>query len=367
MGSSTGTKREKAMKESTLAISLLCLGCFSSIDKVHGYSYDCQNEGEDGKNGKDYEGNVAKTVSGYKCQKWSEQKPHKHKFADQGKHNFCRNPDGHRGVWCYTTARKRWEECDVPVCPPPPVKDIEDSMAKEVEALKNNMVKKTELQENMDSMAKEVEALKNNMAKEVEALKNNMAKEVKALKNNTVKKTELQENMDSTAKEVEELKKNMVKKTELQENMDRLSENSARLDKLSQRGAYCGLRKWGWYTANSVIKYDKLMLSEGKAGFLVSRTGVWTTRVPGLYQINWSLINHLYKKPFENKIYLYRNGKEIVESVHDSYSERIISEMGGRTMLLRLAARDTLTLRTGKKFKGDARRIHFCVMLLAAE
>merc|ERR1712179_379783 len=229
---------------------------------------DCQNEGEDGKNGKDYEGNVAKTVSGYKCQKWSEQKPHKHKFADQGKHNFCRNPDGHKGVWCYTTARKRWEECDVPVCPPPPVKDIEDSMAKEVEALKNNMVKKTELQENMDSMAKEVE----------------------------------------------ELKKNMVKKTELQENMDRLSENSARLDKLSQRGAYCGLRKWGWYTANSVIKYDKLMLSEGKAGFLVSRTGVWTTRVPGPYQINWSLINHLYKKPFENKIYLYRNGKEIVES-----------------------------------------------------
>ena len=34
------------------------------------------------------------------------------------------------------------------------------------------------------------------MAKEDEALKNNMVKEVKALKNNTVKKTELQENMD---------------------------------------------------------------------------------------------------------------------------------------------------------------------------
>ena len=89
------------------------------------FSPDCQNEGEDGKNGKDYEGNVAKTVSGYKCQKWSEQKPHKHKFADQGKHNFCRNPDGHKGVWCYTTDKnKRWEACDVPVCPPPPVKDI---------------------------------------------------------------------------------------------------------------------------------------------------------------------------------------------------------------------------------------------------
>merc|ERR1712179_718171 len=110
--------------------------------------------------------------------------------------------------------------------------------------------------ETQDSMAKEVEALKNNMAKEVEALKNNMAKVVKALKNNTVKKTELQENMDSTAKEVEELKKKMVKKTELQENMNRLSENSARLDKLSQRGAYCGYRGF-WSTPNRVITYQR--------------------------------------------------------------------------------------------------------------
>merc|ERR1712179_794452 len=363
MGSSTGTKREKAMKESTLAISLLCLGCFLSIDKVQGYRYDCQNEGEDGKNGKDYEGNITKTVSGYKCQKWSEQKPHKHKFAAQGKHNFCRNPDGHKGVWCYTTARKRWEECDVPVCPPPPVKDIEDSMAKEVEALKNNMVKKTELQENMDSMAKEVEALKNNMAKEVKALKNNM-----------VKKTELQENMDSTAKEVEELKKKMVKKTELQENMNRLSENSARLDKLSQRGAYCGYRGF-WSTPNRVITYQRLMLSEGDAGVLARNTGVFRASVSGLFQINWSLFNRL-KGNEENRINLYRNGKRIYESEHASYieystvreRERVIAEMGGRTMLLRLWAGDTLKLRSGKtsSFEGTAYKIHFCVMLLAA-
>merc|ERR1712179_429741 len=63
------------------------------------------------------------------------------------------------------------------------VTETQDSMAKEVEALKNmvkNMVKK---QENMDSMAEEVEALKN-------------------MVNNMVKKTELQETLDSTAKEV---------------------------------------------------------------------------------------------------------------------------------------------------------------------
>ena len=77
----------------------------------------CQNEGEGGLFGKDYEGNVAKTVSGLECQKWSEQKPHKHKFADVGEHNFCRNPDDHKGVWCYTTdKKKRWEACDVPKC-----------------------------------------------------------------------------------------------------------------------------------------------------------------------------------------------------------------------------------------------------------
>merc|ERR1712179_663258 len=335
MGSSTGTKREKAMKESTLAISLLCLGCFLSIDKVQGYRYDCQNEGEDGKNGKDYEGNVAKTVSGYKCQKWSEQKPHKHKFADQGKHNFCRNPDGHKGVWCYTTARKRWEECDVPVCPPPPVKDIEDSMAKEVEALKNMVKNMAKKQENMDSMAEEAEALKKNM----------------------VKKTELQETLDSTAKEVEALKNNMVKKTELQENMDRLS----------QRGAYCGYQEI-WSTARSVIKYSKLMLSEGDAGALVPDTGVFRASEQGLFQINWSLFNKL-KGSDDNMIYLYRNGKRIYESMHNSHfpsSSSVIKEMGGRTMLLRLAAGDTLTLRTGW-FQGVARRIQFCVMLLAAE
>ena len=37
-----------------------------------------------------------------------------------------------------------------------------------------------------------------------------------------------------------------------------------------------------WSTANSVIKYQKLMLSEGDAGALDPATGVWTTSVPGL-------------------------------------------------------------------------------------
>ena len=73
---------------------------------------DCQTG-----NGKDYKGEVDKTVSGKDCQDWAVQKPHKHKFEDVGEHNFCRNPDNHTTVWCYTTSKnKRWEACDVPKC-----------------------------------------------------------------------------------------------------------------------------------------------------------------------------------------------------------------------------------------------------------
>ena len=76
----------------------------------------CQTFGEDGKAVDDYKGKVAKTTSGLECQMWSEQRPHKHRFGDLGEHNFCRNPDGWSGVWCYTSLVWEWEECDVPIC-----------------------------------------------------------------------------------------------------------------------------------------------------------------------------------------------------------------------------------------------------------
>ena len=75
-------------------------------------SSDCQ--ADDGKN---YKGEMNKTKSGKDCQDWAEQTPHKHKFEEVGEHNFCRNPDNHTMVWCYTTdKKKRWEKCDVPQC-----------------------------------------------------------------------------------------------------------------------------------------------------------------------------------------------------------------------------------------------------------
>ena len=67
--------------------------------------------------GGDYKGKANKTVNGRNCQKWSLQKPHGHVFGGQGDHNYCRNPDGEPGVWCYTTdPEKRWELCHVPEC-----------------------------------------------------------------------------------------------------------------------------------------------------------------------------------------------------------------------------------------------------------
>jgi hypothetical protein len=87
---------------------------------------DCDH-GEDGchvlRNGSDYRGSVAVSVSGRTCQMWSHQTPHAHTHthaafpnAGLGGHNACRNPGGAReGVWCYTMDPSvPWELCHVP-------------------------------------------------------------------------------------------------------------------------------------------------------------------------------------------------------------------------------------------------------------
>ena len=73
--------------------------------------------------GNDYRGKVAKTKAGRACQTWSEQIPWHHTkstinfpYSGLGGHNFCRNPDGEAGPWCYTLDYPdvRWELCSVP-------------------------------------------------------------------------------------------------------------------------------------------------------------------------------------------------------------------------------------------------------------
>merc|ERR1719431_41219 len=78
-----------------------------------------------------YKGTKSTTSSGKKCQAWNQQSPHlpsvtKSSFDDAGdfETNYCRNPDGEPGAWCYTMdPKKRWEDCGIPTCP---AKDVDD-------------------------------------------------------------------------------------------------------------------------------------------------------------------------------------------------------------------------------------------------
>lgn len=78
----------------------------------------------------DYRGFVNTTLSGYTCQKWSEQFPHHHPHAPSesnawqglGDHNYCRALSWDSCAWCYTTVHTpKWECCLIgspqPSCP----------------------------------------------------------------------------------------------------------------------------------------------------------------------------------------------------------------------------------------------------------
>ncbi|XP_019616148.1 PREDICTED: plasminogen-like [Branchiostoma belcheri] len=71
--------------------------------------------------GASYRGTVSVTATGMTCQRWDSQTPHRHTMTPAKypslEQNYCRNPDGESGVWCYTTDPSvRWGYCNVPPC-----------------------------------------------------------------------------------------------------------------------------------------------------------------------------------------------------------------------------------------------------------
>ncbi|XP_049913613.1 plasminogen [Epinephelus moara] len=77
--------------------------------------------------GTNYRGITSETISGKRCQSWSAMTPHSHKKTPQNfpkadlRRNLCRNPDGDRAPWCYTTDPSvRWEYCNLEKCPTTP-------------------------------------------------------------------------------------------------------------------------------------------------------------------------------------------------------------------------------------------------------
>jgi len=85
---------------------------------------ECVNKEVDAK-GANYRGTKRTTKDGHVCQKWSSVSPNDHsmtpdKYPDGGlgDHNYCRNPDGEPGPWCYNSegTDPRWQLCGVPTC-----------------------------------------------------------------------------------------------------------------------------------------------------------------------------------------------------------------------------------------------------------
>ncbi|KAM4787455.1 plasminogen-like isoform 3-T3 [Cyanocitta cristata] len=73
--------------------------------------------------GEDYRGTISVTESGNTCQHWNSQSPHRHARTPENypcqslDENYCRNPDGEKRPWCYTTnTTARWEYCNIPSC-----------------------------------------------------------------------------------------------------------------------------------------------------------------------------------------------------------------------------------------------------------
>merc|ERR1711915_529563 len=117
-----------------------------------------------------------------------------------------------------------------------------------------------------------------------------------------------------------------------------------------------------------VIKFNKELYMEclycDDADFNLS-TGVYTNGWPGTYLVSWnSRVNANHGKS-ETRIVLRKNGQNINEANQESRfgsNNGYMDEQGGRTVLIRMDAGDTLDLFCGKCY-DHVYDITFCISL----
>ena len=85
-----------------------------------------------GSNGADYTGTLSTTISGRNCTTWA------YRWEGVLNHNFCRNPDMDKALWCYvktdTGRGYETEYCPHPACEniiPVAIKEYTENVAKE--------------------------------------------------------------------------------------------------------------------------------------------------------------------------------------------------------------------------------------------
>merc|ERR1712176_728255 len=129
-----------------------------------------------------YRGTKATTITGKTCQAWNKQYPHKHGNTPTKKprfgleKNYCRNPDGSKTAWCYTTdKKKRWEICGIPDCkgesnlqlfePEAQVLQVSEPEAQVLQVVKVGNLGLLDYLKGTTPTKSEFEALKNEVAK----------------------------------------------------------------------------------------------------------------------------------------------------------------------------------------------------------
>jgi len=183
---------------------------------------------------------------------------------------------------------------------------------------------------------------------------------VTLLKENNLEESEAQlaaqmASMEESVDKVEESEVQMA--AQMKNTMDKVQ-------KLEKRSAHCGFQNaWG---SQSVITYDRIITEEGNSSF-DKNTGIWTAGFSGVYQVFWSVENSVDASE-ANIIYLERNGVQVGESRHYAYKSDsgYTAELGGRTMLLSMRAKDTLALKS-TYVRDTISNILFCVNLLYAD